>query len=340
MIRFPIRVPIRFLAYFLLAILAVNAASLASPAQTNAAVSAQTPTTLPPPALGPLDRQELLRRIGIYEDEAREAGAAHASHETLAGIYRNLGNLYGDVGMYPTAEASSRRAIEWMKDGPQDQLAEEINHLSALHILMGKMREAEKDEMQALAICEKMGDPVGVALTWTHLSTLYYKEGQMKKSLEYAEKAYSVLADLKGLKASDRLGVLESVTFALCANHQCTQAIPIMKDAVAQAQTAYGEDSLSAGLASYVLGYVYWQCGDKTDAAEWMARGIKRMKVDLGWGHPLYVNAMAQYAKLLREAGQREEASNAENEVHRMQSVVDARTMTPRGDAFLSSGVQ
>jgi hypothetical protein len=54
------------------------------------------------------------------------------------------------------------------------------------------------------------------------------------------------------------------------------------------------------------------------------------MKKELGWGHPSYVEAMAKYAIFLRQRGQLEAAANAESEVVRANSVVDARTFSSR----------
>jgi hypothetical protein len=82
------------------------------------------------------------------------------------------------------------------------------------------------------------------------------------------------------------------------------------------------------GVDQYLLGYAYWHCGDMNSASELMARGIARMKIDLGWGHVIYVNAVAQYAKFLRQSGQVEEAKSAESEVRQAKSLVDARSFT------------
>lgn len=335
----PLRVSVPFgfrLALIALAIALVCSAALA---QTTSPAIDQSVTNSMPSAK-PIARQELLRRIGNYEQAARKAGAEHAPHETLVNIYVNLGLLYESVGMTPNAEKSTRRAIELLKDGPQNQLAEEINRLALLHTGMGKMRESEREHLQALVICESIGDSGCMAVTWTHLASLYYKERQMKKSLEYAERAYHALAQLSELKASDRIAILQAMAFALCGNHQCSQAIPVMNDAVAQANSAYGEDSVSAGLDYFLLGYIYWRSKDTADAAKWMERGIDGMKADLGWGHPLYVHFVEQYARFLHETGQGEAALAAESEVHTMESVVDARTLTTRSGGPMSSAIR
>ena len=274
------------------------------------------------------DKPELLRRVAIYEAAAHNAPNAHASPESLLKIYANLGALYMDLSMYLKAEDAMKHAILLLKDGPQDVLAEEIGHLSVLHSTMGEVKQAEKDQMRALAIREAIGDPLGIALTWSDLAELYFRKREMKKALEYAQKAFPVLAGNTSVSAADRIAVKETLAVVLCEVHQCARAIPIMKDALELAKNAYGEDSLAAGIEKFLLGHVYWRSGDEPDAAEWMKRGIERMKVDLGWGHVIYLNSMREYALFLRRSGQVEEAASAQSEVRRAESIVDARSFT------------
>ena len=74
------------------------------------------------------------------------------------------------------------------------------------------------------------------------------------------------------------------------------------------------------------------------DAAELMAQGTARMKVDLGWGHTIYLNAMTQYARFLRQRGQKEAAATAEREIKMANAVVDARSLTTSSSAFAAAG--
>jgi tetratricopeptide (TPR) repeat protein len=282
-------------------------------------------------------KPELLRRIALYEAAARKAETAHTDRESLVKIYANLGGLYEDAAMYPKAENTLLRAISLLREGPQDELAEEIGHLAVLHLAMGEVREAEKNQMQALAIRERVGDQVGIALTWNDLADLYFKKRQYKKALDYAQRAMGVLADRPDVSASDRIAVRQTLALALCGVGNCEKAISLLKDAIELSKGSFGVDSLPVGVDEYLLGYVYWQNGDMNDAAEWMGRGIARMKVDLGWGHAIYVNAVGQYAKFLRKTGQTEAAASAESEVHQAEALVDVRTLIAVPDTFRST---
>ena len=71
-----------------------------------------------------------------------------------------------------------------------------------------------------------------------------------------------------------------------------------------------------------------------------MARGTARMKVDLGWGHAVYINVMSDYAQFLRERGQLEAAAVAQREVRQAQSVVDVRSLAGRSGEVGAAGLR
>lgn len=300
-----------------------------------AATNAQPDQTTNPPASTVLQsnpefpgKPELLRRVAVFEDAARNARAAHATHDSLVEIYVNLGALYEDLGMYLKAEDAIRRSISLLQQGPQDQLAEELGHLGILHSVMGNMKQAEKDDMEALRVREAVGDPIGIALTWNDLSDLYDKQRQFKKAVDYAQKSFDVIGNNPVINPSDRVAVRQTLALALCGLRQCDKAIPLLKEAVELSTSSFGADNLLVGVDQYLLGFAYWHCGDMNRASELMERGTARMKVDLGWGHVIYVNAMDQYAQFLRQYGRMEAARSAESEVLQARSLVDARSFT------------
>ena len=304
-------------------------ASSSAPSQAEAQNEAKFP-----------DRPELLRRIALYEAAIRNAETTHAATEILVTIYANLAALYEDAGMYSKSEDVMRREISVLRSGPLDELADAVGHLAVLHIAMGDPRQAEKDDFEALRIRESVGDPVRVALTWTNLAAVYVRERRPKKALDYAQKAMAVLADDPKVEVADRIEVRHALAYALCALKECGQAIPLLKEALALQASVYGADSLLVGTGTYLLGYTYWQNGEMDKAAYCMGRGTARMKVELGWGHTIYLNAMTQYAKFLRERGQMEAATTAEREIKMANAVVDARTLSASPNAFLAAGAR
>ncbi len=276
------------------------------------------------------NRSELLRRIALYEAAARRGEALHFSNAGLAKVYLSLGAVYADLAMYPKAEEAVRRGIALRRSGPESELAVATKDLSMLHIAMGALGDAEKEGLEALRIRERMGDPVAIADSWSELASVYLRRREYNKAVEIGQKAMDVLDGGPGVETVDRIALRFTVARALCESRECPKAIPLLKQSIELSEGAYGKDGLPVGLGYYLLGYAYWHTGDMAGAAEWMERGTTRMKVELGWGHPTYLDALGQYALFLRARGRTEDAAAVEREVRRAEAVVDVRSLAAR----------
>lgn len=276
------------------------------------------------------DRAGLLHMIGVYEAAARSAEAAHWKDPKLVDVYLHLGGMYEDVAMYPKAEDALGRAVALLRDGPGDKLADALDHLALLHGAMGDFRKAEKEAHEALGLREPVGSPE-VAKSMSSLGRLSSKQGHYAEAARYAQRAMDVLGNDPKVDVAERMGIRQLLADALCRTHACPQAVPLLQQEVELAKAGFGANSLPAALALYHLGYAYWQTGDLTAAEVWMEKGTAGMRAQFGWGHPIYVEAMRQYARFLRQRGLMEAAWTADSEVKRAQSVVDVRSFTARG---------
>jgi tetratricopeptide (TPR) repeat protein len=326
----------RFLTGFLIFVLP---GSIASGQSNTTTAPTHDTSSLQSPEVGS-HSAEVLRQIANAETEARSGEKAHADRGHLIEIYAYLGNLYANAAMYPKAEDAMRRAIALMKNGPQDQLALELGQLGVLHVQMGNIGHAERDEMQALRSREAVGDPVGIALAWNDIAGLYDEKHEFKKAVDYGQKAFAVLANRTDLDPDDRIAVRQTLGYALTSVRNCDKGIPMLKDAVELSISSFGDDSPKLGYPEYVLGFGYWHCGEWGRAAEWLNRGTTRMKADFGWDRSLYLNAMRQYARFLRQSGQLEAAISAETVVNQADALVDARTLSGMAQGFRSAGAR
>ena len=283
-------------------------------------------------------RPELLRRIALYETALQQAKEVHSPVETLVKFDLLLGAMYSDLAMYPRAEQAMQRAIALLRSGSESELAAAISNLALLHVVMGEMRGAEKEGLEALRIRERVGEPVAIALSWSNLAALYLRRNEYKKAVEFGQKALGALGDDPGIDPSESIGVRFTVARALCESGDSAKAIPMIQQSIEMAKVAYGEDSLPVGIGGYLLGYAYWHTGDMAGATEWMERGTTRMKVELGWGHPMYVEALGKYALFLRGRGQVEAAAVLEREVRQAEAVVDVRSLPQRTGAMGLTG--
>ncbi len=304
---------------------------VAAHAQQSEEAALQPLSATTPTQAESLSRPDLLRRINIFEGMVAQAQTSHTPEANLVKIYSQVGALYADAGMYSKSEAALERAVAMLQRGPKDQLAIALGHLAEVHIALGDLHQAEKEQLQALQIRQTVGDPIGIALARCDLASLYVRERKYAKALELARQAMDVIGDSQLVEVTDRIAVRQVLATAMCDCHDCASAVPLLKEAIESATDAFGPDSLSVGVVSSVLGYVYWQSGDLADASTWMEEGIAKMKGDFGWGHPIYLNAVSLYAKLLRQLGHMEEAAKAEREVRQANSLVDARSFVARG---------
>ncbi|MFZ1939307.1 MAG: hypothetical protein WBA18_10120 [Terracidiphilus sp.] len=285
-----------------------------------------------------LQKPDVLRLIALNESAARNSEATHADPKRLVIFYKNLGILYADAGMPLKAVDAFGQAIALLKNGPQDELAEEIGQLAVLHVALNKMRQAEKEELQALQIREAVADPVGIARAQSALAGLYDEERKFSVAADYAEKAYNILADRPDVAVADRIGVRHTLGFALTGMRNCERGIEVLKDGHDLALKSPGIGMATLAYSEYVLGFGYWHCGDRVTAATWLERGTTDMRADFGWSRAAYVNVMKQYARFLREGGQQDAAVSAEAVVHQAESVVDASTLADRAAGFRSTG--
>jgi hypothetical protein len=206
-------------------------------------------------------------------------------------------------------------------------LAEAIQDLALVHVAMGALGNAEKEGLEALRIRERVGDPMAIVDSRSHLAGVYLRRHEYTKAVEFGQKAMDVLDGGSGVDPVDRIALRFTVARALCGAGSVRRRYRYSSSRSNWLKGTYGKDALPGGLGYYLLGYAYWHTGDMAGAAEWMERGTTRMKVELGWGHPMYVDAMGQYALFLRERGRTEEAAVVEQEIRRAEAVVDVRSL-------------
>ena len=296
----------------------------------------------PQPVTEILSGAELTRRIGVYEAAARGAESAHVSDATVANIYARLATLHEDAGMYERAEADLEHAISLLRGNVEwrDQLAENLNSLGLLHGETGKLREAQKEELEALRIRESLGGSLEIARSWNSLSGLYFKEHKYAISRDFAQRSLDEFSVNNQADAVDRITSRLYLSMALCYTKDCPSAVPLLKDAIDMAKTTFRPNDYPVGVGKFLLGFAYWKSGDAAKASEYMQEGTAIMKEQLGWRHPTYLNAVGQYARFLRENKRVEEAEAIELQIRQAEGVVDVHSIQTRKDTDSLAGLR
>lgn len=283
-------------------------------------------------APSPSPKQALMHRITLLETAEKQAEVAHASDVEIGRIYTQLGLLYVDAAMWERSEGELEHAIFLFHRtaGPSADLATALSSLGGLHAVMGKLREAEKEELEALKLRQELGDRLQMARSWSDLAALYVAQRKFAKAREFAQDAVDEFVANGKAPSSDRISARYQLAVTLFFSKECPSAIPVLKSAIDEAMATLKPGDFSIGIGEFLLGYAYWKSGDLSGANEHMERGTAQMSAQLGWGHPIYLNALTSYARFLRESRRVEEANVVERRIRQVEAVVDVQSLQSR----------
>jgi tetratricopeptide (TPR) repeat protein len=289
------------------------------------AVGQQTETKIP-------TRAEILRQIAMYEAAVKEAESAHVSDASAEKLYARLASLYEDAARYDQSEAALEHAISLLRRDPGSPalLAVDINNLGLLHAEMGKLREAEGEELEALKLREGVGDSLEIARSWNSLAGIYFRHRKYATARDYFRRAMDEFSVNQRAGVVDKVSSRFGMALVLCAMKDCPAAIPLLKDGIDIARTDLRPNDYPIGTGEYLLGLAYWRSGDLFDAATYMEQGTATMKEQLGWGHPVYLNALKQYALFLRKTQRSNDAKAVERQIRMAETVVDVHSIPTR----------
>jgi len=274
-------------------------------------------------------KQNLMRLVALAEAAVRQAEAAHESNVELSKKYVQLGLWYQNAAQWGRSEAALEHAVSLLRhpSGPDADLATAIGQLASLHVTMGKLRESEREDQEALRLGENLGDSLLIARSRDDIAILYLAKQKYQKARDLARQAEAEFVKNVRADVVDRITARFTLAQALCNLKDCPSAIPLLKAALDEAKAALHADDLSVALGTFLLGYGYWKSGNMAGAAEYMGRGAEQLNLQLGWGHPAYLKALKCYAKFLHENQQVEAANVVERRIRQAEAVVDVRSM-------------
>jgi tetratricopeptide (TPR) repeat protein len=281
-------------------------------------------------------KQDLLHKVALEESAIRQAESAHATNVELCKLYVQLGLLYQDVALWEKSEAVLEHAVSLLRHTAEQSanLASALSELGNLHLAMGKLGECEKEELEALSLRQAVGDRLRIARSWSDLSALYLNKRKFVQARDFAQQAVAEFVTNAQAEVLDRMAARISLSEALCYLKDCPSAIPLLKAVLDEAKATLQPDSFAIGESDFILGYAYWKAGDISEAEEHMKRGAAVMNVQLGWGHPVYLKALACYAQFLRENHRVDAANVVEGRIRQAEAVVDVRSLQAHQGAF------
>jgi tetratricopeptide (TPR) repeat protein len=293
-----------------------------------------------PGVTGLPSKQEIERRVTEFENAVREGESTRAPDLKLARLYMQIGLWYEDLGVWNRSEADMEHAVFLFRraSAPNEELAAALSNLGSMHVGRGKLRDGEKEEMEALRLRQETKDPLQIARSESDLAVLYLAQRKFEKAKDAAERSLHEVVTNERAGTLDRTYARYAYSLALCSTDHCPQAIPVLKDAVRDAKATMQPGDFPIGYGEFLLGFAYWRSGDAANAGQHMGEGTALMKAQLGWGHSTYLGALDRYAKFLSENQRGEEAKVVRSEIRRAEAVVDVRSL--QASAFSFAGLR
>jgi tetratricopeptide (TPR) repeat protein len=287
-------------------------------------------------------KQNLMRRIALAEAAVRQAEAAHESNAVLSRAYVQLGLCYQSAAQWGRAEAALDHAVSLRRQLFESgaDLASALSQLATLHVMMGKLRESEREEQEALKLRQNIGDPLQIARSRNDLAILYLAKQKYERARDLARQAEAEIDKNGRADVFDRVTARVTLAEALCDLKDCPSAISLLKAALDEAKAMLHPYDFPVGLSNFLLGYAYWKSGNMSEAEEFMKAGTDQMSVQLGWGHPAYVRALTFYAQFLHENRQVEAANIVERRIRQAEAVVDVHSIQTAQGMFGISGLR
>lgn len=283
-------------------------------------------------------KKKLMQRIALEEEAVRKLESRHSTNVELSRNYMQLGLLYQDVAEWNRSETVLEHAVSLVRPEPSEDLAAAMSRLGGLHVLMGKFRQSEKEEQEALKLRLNLGDRLQIARSWNDLAVLYLLRQKYAKARDFAQQAEAEFAIDAQANLADKMSARVALSVALCYLKECPSAIPLLKATLEDVQAKLQPNDFPYGISTFLLGYAYWKSGNMAEAEEYLERGTTLMSAQLGWGHPAYLKALGQYAKFLRENQRLEAANVVEHKIRQAEAVVDVHTLQTGQGVFSFNG--
>ena len=289
----------------------------------------------------PTFKEEVSHRIALAEAGLRQAESMHVPDVELARLYGQLGLMYEDVGQMVRAEAMLQHAVSLLRHAGErnEDLATAVSRLGNLHVVMGKYSVSEGEEVEALKLRQKLGDPLQIARSWSDLAALSIAQHKFANARDFAQKAITEFAANAQAEVIDRIAARYALSLALCYLKECPSAVPLLKDAIEDAKASQ-QVGFPTGLGDFLLGFAYWKSGDIFDAGQHMKEGTTVMGEQLGWSHPTYLSALKKYAQFLRENQQADVANVVEARIRQAEAVVDVHSIQTAQGMFGVGGLR
>lgn len=239
----------------------------------------------------------------------------------------NLAQIYQEQGKYEQAEPLFRRALDTLKQQPEQHSetdasaiasleANILNNLATFYGNQGKYTEAESRHRQALDIRERTSgaDVPATAESLNNLAALYYAQGKDAEAEPLFLRALAIREEKLGAKHPRTAQSLNNLALLYENQRKYEQAEPLFLRALAINEEAYREPHPDIASDHNNLATLYENQRKYEQAETHYQRSLTIKVHTLGPRHPSTHLTRRNYAALLRAIGRNSEAERLESE--------------------------
>jgi tetratricopeptide (TPR) repeat protein len=242
---------------------------------------------------------------------------AHATSREVGYQWSRLGEDYSLAGDFGNAENAFNHAVESFSGEPGngDLYAGALDELGALYRVYGRIPEALNCRRKALAVREKLRDPLQLALSQSHLAELALISNKNKEAFTGADRAYRQMSVMGNAGKGDLLSALLVRTYARCRLRRHAECLSDAQQAFALSRSAFAEESMPVGAALMALSAAQLENGAALEAEGSARRAWGILNRELAPSDPRVIFAMSQDRDCLLALDRKEEARKIDAEV-------------------------
>lgn len=229
----------------------------------------------------------------------------------LGTAWNMLGSSYQDAGLFRDAARCHERAIQILRNSSDGkaELASALDNLGSAENWIGTPAVSRSLRMSAYQIYEELGDQIGQARTANNLAVNAIHAGDFKAAKRYA-KAAQAIAKASTAMDGDDLAALESVAGTLALHDGETErAIEHLSRAIDCWTQKHGRQHFLVGLGYSLRAQAFAARNKRAQALSDIERALLIEADVVGKESVIYWQTQIAYANLLRDLGDRDEAS-------------------------------
>jgi tetratricopeptide (TPR) repeat protein len=221
-----------------------------------------------------------------------------------------LGLAYQDQGDLVSAQHAYEQSIHILEPLPSGikDYAMALDDFGSLYLAWGQMDMADKIQVKALHLYEKINDHEGISSACSNLAGVALTQKRVHDGREYLERATKEAKMADDLDDDDLAAISSMRGWLAQLDGEFSVAASAYKRSLDLWRKSHGEDHPWTGWGYILLGRAHADAGESTAALTEMQRGLTILDHALGRQNPRYLTAEIAYSRVLDQTGSHTDA--------------------------------